>query len=186
MRSMLSLLVVALAVFTLWWVRQPGEPWQAPSAIPPVVAEWPTAPLGAGVAAFEQTLTRPPFWEERRPLPTAVAPAPSVPQQAPEISILGAVSDGSRVTLIIRDQAGTRRLLPGGTSEGWVFERIEGDHALFVHGGRVEHVAIPRRRVADLPALRTANPVYPSVPPVVPASVDTAPGSAARDGSARQ
>ena len=114
--TVLALLLLSSLGLATWWI------------IIPVVPRFDNAPTATNI----QSLSRPLFWESRRPMPPQAPTSQATGVPAP-MELLGVVTEGSRRIALVRTLKGTpplpvQRLHLGETFNGMSLQAINEDN----------------------------------------------------------
>lgn len=146
---LLVLLVAGNLLAAGWLWTQIGareEGWAPPPPLAPALQRLPEIrPEAASVAG--EILSRPLFWESRRPV--QARPAGPAADALSGIRILGVVGNEKDGGILYRDGEIVTRLSVGQRLGGWRLVGVEGDTARFVSsdGNEVRELRLPRPSV---------------------------------------
>jgi len=145
---LLTLLLISGLGLAAWWSAQlhplNNLNWKVIPPEMPVLPNFDTTPLAAG----NQSLERPLFWESRRPQASqtnaALSSAAAVPME-----LLGIVSEGDQRVALLRPLQGTppllvRRLHQGESYNGMTIQRIDNDRVTLDGANGTQILSIKR------------------------------------------
>ena len=130
--TVLALLLLSSLGLATWWIIQlqplSSLSWKTLPPDIPVVPRFDNAPT----ATNNQSLSRPLFWESRRPMPPQAPTSQATGVPAP-MELLGVVTEGSRRIALVRTLKGTpplpvQRLHLGETFNGMSLQAINEDN----------------------------------------------------------
>ena len=153
MTSVILSALNVLLVLVIWmeWRAGPGEVVLQAPTVKSAPAQFAPSPLRTlSLDNYQEIVSRPLFWSERRPLADAAVetgPAAPGPFQFVLRGVVKAAQD-NHALLAKKGAADMVRVQPGDVIEGWRVEDIREDSVTFSRGGRRQQVSLADDRAS--------------------------------------